>query len=523
SMYRLIIVDDEEVIRNGLRSVVDWEALGFTVVGTFPNGNAALGYLRKQKIDVVLADIRMPRLSGLDLARIVMVDMPETLVVILSGYDEFHYAQEAIDLNVFKYLLKPIKEAQLTEVFTKLKDTLDNRDPRADTGHRLEALREQAMEQWISSGIRSPLPPSVNGSLEGLQAGGRSVLLLEPRANGAAQEEQPDLLGFCATLRRVFADSVPESELRTFILRNGVRLVVVLAGNPQDLAEELFEIAQEEASTYPGLTLSAAIGPSVEEEEKVPLSFLGAERTLARRMYLGLGRLIHPEEGDHSEVERPIQLSVEGMADALVTGSRNRIAETLREAFSQLREARIISPETVRTVLLSLMVRLKERLLSSAPAVAAALPEDAHLQRELEDSCCLDEFHSRISTMLDSALRTAGDGSGLRSAVITSAVRLIQGNYATDLSLDDVAREVEVSAGYLSRLFKQVTGETFKGYLTRIRMQEAKRLLSESGSKIYEIAEAVGYNDQHYFSEVFRKETGLSPMEYRNRAVGRLQ
>jgi AraC-like DNA-binding protein len=240
-------------------------------------------------------------------------------------------------------------------------------------------------------------------------------------------------------------------------------------------------------------------------------------------MYLGLGRLIHPDECGSSAEESGIQLSVEGVADALVTGSRQQIAEHLESSFRQLREARIIRPETVRTVLLSLMVRLKERLLPSAPAVAAALPDDAHLQRELEDSCCLDDFHNRISSMLQSALQAAGDGSESRSAVITTAVRFIQSNYSRDLSLDDVATEVGVSAGYLSRLFKQVTGETFKGYLTRIRMQEAKRLLSETGSRVYEIAENVGYNDQHYFSEVFRKETGLSPLEYRNRAVGRLK
>ncbi len=522
-MYRLIIVDDEEVIRNGLRSVVDWNALGFTVVGTFSNGNAALGYLREHAIDVVLADIRMPRLSGLDLARILMIDKPETLVVILSGYDDFQYAQEAIDLNVFKYLLKPIKEAQLTEVFAKLKDTLDNRDPRADTEHRLEALREQAMEQWLGSGSPTPLPPSVNGSLEGLKAGARGVLLLEPRATGAEREEKADLLGVCASLRRIFTDSIPEAELRAFILRNGVRLAVVLAGTPRALAEELFEIAQEEASSYAGLTLSAAVGGEVAEDEEIPLSFKEAESTLAHRMYLGLGRLIHPDECGSSEEERGIQLSVEGVADALVTGSGRQIAEHLEGSFRQLREARIIRPETVRTVLLSLMVRLKERLLPSAPVVAAALPDDAHLQRELEDSCCLDEFHNRISSMLQSALQTAGDGSGSRSAAITAAVRFIQSNYSRDLSLDDVATEVGVSGGYLSRLFKQVTGETFKGYLTRIRLQEAKRLLSETGSRVYEIAENVGYNDQHYFSEVFRKETGLSPLEYRNRAVGRLK
>lgn len=522
-MYHLIIVDDEEVIRNGLRSVVEWEALGFTVDSTFSNGNAALGYLRQHKVDVVLADIRMPRLSGLDLARILMIDKPETLLVILSGYDDFQYAQEAIDLNVFKYLLKPIKEGQLTEVFGKIKDALDNRDPRVDTGHRLEALRERAVEEWLSAGENAPLPPSVDGSLKGLKEGERGVLIIEPRATGSREEESVDLLGVCAGLRRIFSDSLPESEARAFILRNGVRLAVVLAGNPRDLAVELFEIAQEESSGYPGLTLSAAVGGEVTEETEVPLSFLEAERNLAHRMYLGLDRLIRPEDCRPRSGEEGAQISVEGVADALVRGSRDQLAERLGTVFSGLTEAAFTRPETVRALLLSFMVRLKERISATAPAVAAALPEDQELHRDLEDSCCLQEFHARLSAALRAALNAAGDGNGSRSAVVGAAVRYIQASYFEDLSLDTVSREVGVSSGYLSRLFKQVTGGTFKSYITRIRMQEAKRLLSETGIKVYEIAEKVGYNDQHYFSEVFRKESGLSPLEYRNRAVGRLQ
>lgn len=522
-MYRLIIVDDEEVIRNGLRTVIEWEALGFAVVGTFSNGNGALAYLRQHSVDVVLADIRMPRLSGLDLARILMIDKPETLVVILSGYDEFHYAQEAIDLNVFKYLLKPTKELELIEVFSRIRDRLDNRNPRVETEHRVEALRELAIEEWLSSGVPNPPPPSVDGCLHGLAEGSTGVLLIEPRALSGFQGESVDPLGVCASLRRIFSDALPDTEVRAFILRNAIQLAVVMAGNPRRLAEELFEIAEEEASGYPGLVLSAALGGVVGAEREIPRSFGEAENCLSHRMYLGLGRLIRPEECREAPQGERAQLSIDGVADALLTGSREQLAVRLEEAFARLREAALTSPETVRTVLISFMVRLRERISSPRPAVVAALPKDAELYRELEDCYCLEEYKARLLQTLSTALRAGGEGSGTKSAVISAAAAHIQRSYSQDLSLDDVATEVGVSSGYLSRLFKQVTGESFKGYLTRNRMQEAKRLLSETTNRVYEIAELVGYNDQHYFSEVFRKETGLSPVEYRNRSVGRLQ
>ncbi len=522
-MYRLIIVDDEEVIRNGLRTVVDWEALGFTVVGTFSNGNAALPYLRHHTVDVVLADIRMPRLSGLDLARILMIDKPETLVVILSGYDEFQYAQEAIDLNVFKYLLKPIKEGQLIKVFSRIKDTLDNRDPRADTEHRIEALRESAIEDWLSEGVEQALPPSVAGTLDGLGEGPRFVLLIEPRIVKGLQKESVDLLGVCAGLRRVLSEAVPESEARALLLRTAVQLAVVTVGESGELPEELFGIAKEETAGYPGLTLSAAVGGPVAEDRSLPRSFAEATEGLSHRMYLGLGRLIQSDECRAASAVEGVQLSIEECADALITGSHGQLTKGLGSAFSRLRVLAITSQDTIQTLLLSFMVRLRERIAGVTPAVAAALPEDAELHRELQDCCTLDEYESRISELLLSALRVAGEGSGSKSAVITAALGYIQKSYSMDISLDEVAGEVGVSAGYLSRLFKQVTGETFKGYLTRIRMQEAKRLLAGTGNRVYEIAEMVGYNDQHYFSEVFRKESGLSPLEYRNRSVGRAE
>jgi len=526
-MYRLIIVDDEEVIRNGLRTVVDWESLGFTVVGCFANGNAALAFLREHRVDCVLADIRMPHLSGLDLARILMVDRPEVPVVILSGYNEFSYAQEAIDLNIFKYLLKPIKEAQLRDVFERIRNSLESRDPDIDNTHRLVALREAAVEAWFSRGTVAPPPPSAIQSIDELRPEAKSVLLLEPRI--ATREDQPiDLVGVCAALRRAITHSLPAIQAWPFLLRSAVQVAVIIAGDSVELAQEVFELAEEEISTYPGIRNSAALGREVEEIDSIPLSFSHAEKVLLHRMYLGLSRLILPEEiteiGDSlsttSEGDHPFPSSViETMSDLLVTGSENAIEEAVHECFEQLRRRCIISGETVRALLLSLLVRLHARLSTTAPALSDGIPGEAQLSRELQDCITLDEYEGRILGLFREALRRQDRGSG-RSAIIHSAITYIQESYGADLSLDEVAEVVGVSAGYLSRLFRQVTGETFKAYLTRLRLQEAKRLLSGGSDRVYQIAERVGYNDQHYFSEVFRKETGLTPLEYRNRVSG---
>ncbi len=545
-MYRLIIVDDEEVIRNGLVHVVDWESLGFTVVDTFPNGNAALAYLRKNAVDVVIADIRMPRLSGLDLARVLMTEQPETLVVILSGYDHFRYAQEAIDLNVFSYLLKPVKEPDIYEVFARVREQLDDRDNRDSATRRLEAVREREAEDWLIGQTRGRLPSVVSAVFADQEAGGRyCAMVIEPHTSGGSADGAADLLGLCAGLRRVIAETVTAPVILPLILRRPARLAVILAGSEPDIAREVFDAARKEVTSYPEVRLSAAAGPAVDHLDEVPRSFAEAVTVLAHRMYLGLDRLLAPadiegpvddEASGESEVSGEggarqaarhggagtafTEQQVEHLADALVAGDEGRLGAILDEVFDALRERAVADSYLVEATIHALVMQVRGRLVSVAPHLVELLPGDAHLSRDLHGCITLQQCRDLLTGFLHAALEAARDTeASTATTTIAVATSFIQENYHRDLALENVAERVGVSAGYLSRLFRQVRGETFKSYLTHVRLQEAKRLLTETGRRVYEIADRVGYNDQHYFSEVFRKHTGLSPLEYRNRAL----
>jgi two-component system response regulator YesN len=540
-MYRLVIVDDEEVIRNGLVHVVDWEAVGFSVVDTFPNGNAALSYLRQNPVDVVVADIRMPRLSGLDLARVLMTEQPATLVVILSGYDQFRYAQEAIDLNVFSYLLKPVKENDIYEVFTRVREQLDARCEDSERPQRLEAVREREAEEWLTGATIGRIPSLVSAAFagDGESGYGQSVpyrvTIIEPHQRGASASTSSDLLGVCAGLRRIIADSADHAAALPLILRQPARLAVLISSGDVATAKDFFELAMKEVTSYPEVMLSAALGAAVDYLDEVPRSFASAVETLSHRLYLGSDHLLTPEEvmtsaaedpaekqhviGEHSDVVvRAGQL--ERVTDALVAGDRGKLDAAVEEVVETLRARRVTSPELVHATLHSLIMQARESLTTIVPGLATLLPSDAQLSRELFTCVTLDECRDQLGNLFGPALDWSTDGAvSTAGNTIAHATAFIQESYSQDIALEDVAVQVGVSAGYLSRLFRQVTGETFKAYLTHVRLQEAKRLLTQSSAKVYEIADSVGYNDQHYFSEVFRKNTGLSPLEYRNRAI----
>ena len=539
-MYRLIIVDDEEVIRNGLVHVVDWASLGFSVVETFPNGNAALAYLRKNPVDVVVADIRMPRLSGLDLARVLMTEQPETLVVILSGYDHFGYAQEAIDLNVFSYLLKPVKEPDIHEVFARVREQLDDRDNRESATRRLEAVREREAEDWLIGHTQGRIPPVVSAGFAGPEAAGPyCAMVIEPHTSPGNSTDAADLLGLCAGLRRVIAETVSAPAILPLMLRRPARLAVLLAASEADAHREVFDAARKEVTSYPEVRLSAAAGPAVDHLDEVPRSFAQAVRVLSHRMYLGLDRLLTPADidvptdGGTSGTGKSAQASprdsalsaftaqhVEHLTDALVAGDETRIHAILDEIVETLRSRAVADSTLVEATIHALVMQVRDRLASVAPHLVELLPGDAHLSRDLHGCITLQHCRELLRGFLHAVLEAAqGTEASTATTTIAVATSFIQENYHRDLALEDVAERVGVSAGYLSRLFRQVRGETFKSYLTHVRLQEAKRLLTETGHRVYEIADRVGYNDQHYFSEVFRKHTGLSPLEYRNRAL----
>jgi two-component system, response regulator YesN len=526
--YRMIIVDDEQVIRNGLKSVVDWAELGYEIAGAFASASEALAWLAKHPADVLLADICMPGTDGLELIRRAKAVRNDLVAVILSGYDNFEFARAAIDCGVFGYLLKPVREEQVEELFCRLKNLLDERaQQRVNSSIIIESdavrqlnllLRHSAIDP---SGLQRLLTafPSLNNF------GKARVLLLEVLPSEQYHDRD--------SVEQVTVSVLQEITTRlcgTFpIIRLADRpaFAVVITGSELgtlDSARESFVLISDLVARRSGLRLSGSVGCAVERIDALHIALKSAETVLNRRRYEGIGHLI---EYDGTRVEHsPDDSYIFDNSDlgvvfvrAVVEGDRMAVQDTARQLFGRLIDARVGDTRLAETWVRAFIDRVATQLRSWGVSVELVRK---HLYAGLDKSLTMptyaiaaDVLAEAFTTFLDCAGAFRSDPC---NATIIDAVDFIRTNLANDVSLEQLADRAKMSPSYFSRLFKHVVGENFKDYLIARRLEFAKQRLRDSSDKVYAVAEAAGFRDHHYFSDVFKRKTGVTPLEYRHRS-----
>ena len=582
-MYRLIIVDDEDVIRNGLQTVVDWSSLGFTVVGAFGKGEEALGYIRNNTVDAVLLDIWMPRLSGLDLAEVLRRESPGARIVVLSGYDNFSYAQQAIELSVFSYLLKPVKEEQIRDVFTRVRQSLDeerstarreesheralfhramtralfytpddedlallsrqfglashgstaaadaSRDDRDTEGEWGTKIRPLVVgvhrEPELGRAIQSPgqLDPGLAEGRQQAEAGSRTGSGGEPRLRALealeAQIAEDPALGPSVTSICVH----PAYEL--WALLREPQAGPVHGRRAEELAERIVELARSTASQFGPLEVSAALGASVESVDELHEAAEHANRLLEHRLYLGLGRLITGEmverEGskgvertESMEETRPLgQAFAREIAEEKPAGAR----ESVERFATMFRQSAVTDRSMLAADFRAFLYWVRQHLALLGASFESIFGSEARILAAADACVSLEQVRRLCEELIATGIERFRERyGGTRQRVMVRVLEYMNANLERNFSLEGLAEEYGFSISHFSRLFKATVGENFKDYLVRIRMNEAKRLLAGSEKRIQEISAAVGYRDQHYFSEAFRKHAGCTPKEYRN-------
>jgi two-component system response regulator YesN len=509
-LYDLVIVDDEEIIRKGLAGTVDWAALGFKVAATLPNGEAALDYLAEHGADAVLADIRMPRVSGLDLAKRLKLAGSGTKVVLLSGFDTFRYAQEAIDYGVFSYLLKPSKQADIEEVFQRLRRVLDE-DRRV--GREREELRRDSfsfsLARWFRGEIDavaadlSAVPEWAYGSDLGM-----AIVEALPPLRGWVPDRS-GAPGVSSALLDAAAAALPGRSVA--VATRELEVALVFGSDATAAAvEKLAAAAASVRDAFPRWSWTAVLCPGSAPLDDLRREYLEACSLRFGRWSAGAETVLVPKP----RVSRPAAQRPQAAAE---------VAEALRGALCDPDPA---TGELVRVLEgcggyreLSAAFRSAYARLARGSAAAVFEPLEAaaeELAEELETVATGERFSAAVSALRAvMADRSEMPGEGPKRS-IALAQSIIAERYAEDLSLDALASELGLSPAYFCRLFKKETGVNFKDYLTELRLDLAKEALQDPRRKVYEVAEAVGFRDQRYFSELFKKRTGYSPLEYRD-------
>ena len=515
-MIKVFLVDDEIAIRENLRNSFPWEAEGFQLVGEAPDGEMALPMIRDLETDVLLTDIRMPFMDGIRLCEEVQRTMPWVERIILSGYDDFSYAQRAISLGVREYLLKPVTPDELRQALNRVR--LQIEEKRHDR-ERLSALTRRVttgnrflLDKLLASLFTDEGDLADDDALLGqmrslgvdLSAGCYAVIDISFDAEGEERTACRAALNGLAEISggRVFVCSAP----------HGAR-ALVLGDSHAETEERAYSFAESAIhlpELIPQRQLLLTIGETVDDFHAIRSSMKSARhiRHLQRaggqkgRRIAGANEILNEpkslSEAELSPLYERLQQTPERDVEAILTEYTATMDPAL--ALGYLRVAALLAAQ---------------RMIHEA----GGNPKEVLQEREITEALRTEGeagFHC-LADLLRKAMRYRDASGTAQSSSTVSIARAYLSAHFSDpnLMLQDVADTVHMSQSHFSTLFSQETGLTFTRYLTALRIGKAKELLATTQLRTSQIAFSVGYNDAHYFSYLFKKNTGLTPSEYR--------
>ncbi|MGN7453383.1 response regulator transcription factor [Paenibacillus pasadenensis] len=535
-MYKVLLADDDYPVLELLSEAIDWTELGFELCGAYENGAAAWAHAERDMPDVLVTDIGMPRMDGLELCRRMKERHPGLCVAILSCHSDFHYARQAMRLSVQEYLVKDtLDPADLKEVLRKFKQALDAKLETDWEQTRMKQVMREAgelgKEKFFRSFIQQPLLSSGQWQQEaaayGLLRGGEHVLPAlvctesYERLKERFSSEQTlhfaigNVLG--ELLQHEGAIHVGYGQRHTFLLfpfRRGIH------SRPVGAAEETLVRLQRELERVLGVRFAALIGTGAGTPEELRRGMKELLAATEQRFYLEereIARLtpVAPGRGDlfsrYDEARTEIR-------DAVASPDPGARRLALRRWIDVIRAER--HPEhAVKEWMLKLLLDL--RLGLRRIPYAGAAPSADRMHREIVETDSLWSLEQWTAERLDAYYPSAPKrgGTGPRPEV-AEACRYVSRNLERRIALEEVAGQLHLNASYFSRLFKKETGRTFIEHVTVEKMERARELLEHTALSVGEIGEKLGYDNLSYFIKTFRSHAGATPMEYRTAGAG---
>lgn len=541
-MIKVFLVEDEFIVREGIKNNINWEKYGYEFCGEASDGELAFPMISKEKPDIVITDIRMPFMDGLELSRLIKKELPQIKIIILSGHEEFEYAKAAIQIGIEEYLLKPINGDELLQavnhVAEKIKEEREtltgNHDSNDIQELRVNGKRELFNDLIAGETALSEMLERGRGLEVDLMAECYNILLLKiqrpqngesysmrieelyQRVEAYVEEQKEDMICF---------DRAPEG-----------KSILFKGENEHDVdgkIQNFTEFFREMIAGYEDVSYFGSVGHSVLRLRELNRSYEAASHAFAYRFLVDGNRIICMED-----IEKQGKLSAGGndcLVGSVDTGSldKRKIEGFLRGG--EIDETRFFVEEYIRNTgeagnnsMIFRQYIIMDMFFAATHFLGQIDEEQAKLiQEPFSSPEQMQDTISHLDTTIDyivALFRRVMEVRDMQmtehnSDVVEAAKNYIQDNYSDeDITLNSVASHVNVSPNHLSAMFSQKTGQTFVKYLTDIRMNRAKELLKCTNKRSNEISEEIGYKDPHYFSHIFKKNVGCTPLQYRERS-----
>jgi two-component system, response regulator YesN len=546
-MYKLILVDDEEDVREGLTQEIGWEQFGFEVVGTAENGKEAYELIERLVPDVIVSDIMMPFLDGLSLAKLVRENYPDIKIILLTGFDEFEYAKKAVTLQIEEYVLKPFSSQELIDAIVKVKSQIDAEMAEKENIHQLLQHYKESLPILRNSFLTSLITKrfeqsevieklnnysiSLHGNLFTVSAV-RIDQLFPLHAGSNGQES-----------RHHAGDESGDREFQLFAVLNlaeeicnkrGMGLtflhndhVVVLTASSEDKTNTaiektltLLEEIRLTAEKHLKFSITIGVGTVTSNVTSLKDSYEEALIALDYRLILGNNRIIYIADIENRTVEKPKfdEQKEQDLIRYIKMGSLSEIKGLIESFFHEIESAKI-SYKDYQIYLLEILITILKMAQNSSRGTDPILDNHGILFSEMQKLNNLQEAKNWILDLCQHVMSSIEtDRLSNSKNLVHLAKKYIQEHYhESDINVTKVCHHLHISSGYFSYIFKKEMKATFLNYLLKIRMEAAKDLLGTTDFKSFEVAEKVGYSEPNYFSFCFKKYYGLTPKELRSK------
>jgi len=534
-MFKVFLVEDENVVREGIRKNILWEQYGFHYTGDASDGELALPMIREIQPDLLITDIKMPFMDGLSLIKLVRQELPKTKIVIISGYDDFLYAQQAIRMGVDQYLLKPIIKEKLVEVLMGLHEKMqeERRQQEYIENFKREAqeyenfARRRFFEQIVTGGLSvSEISETAKNLNIDINAPFYNIVLFSLSSaeyDGSVPELYTENL---VEVQENVTNYIINHPDLVFFRWNITTFAVLVKGSQEDIVERntrdcIENIKNRCISAGQDIGWHIASGTPVSRLCAIPACFAEASRILSYRYLcpedhiLSEASIINLRKNNSSKTgggNKEIDLA--HVRKFLSSGTEKEIDDFVEQ---------LVQNSANEFTSLSMFCRyLKMTVYFAAIEYLDSIGcrADSLWSTEFrpdDSTSTIDDARQYVYQVIRQTIELRDRESAKQQHdILSKAIDFIDNCYSdTTISLDKVAKKVNISPNYLSAIFSQEMGQTLTEYLTYKRIDEAKRLLRHTDKRLNEIAAEVGYKDPRYFSFVFRKVTGCTPSDYR--------
>ena len=530
-METVLIADDEENIREGIKLIIDWEELGFTVVGDASNGEEALSAITKLQPSLVVMDMQMPKVHGMDVIKKARETGYNGYFIILSGFSDFSYARDAIRNKVTNYITKPVDEDELYDTVKRIKEEIDKS---TREGLKSGKMQNKAKGVVVRELLLGTYFDNKENEVSEEQREELSELLLMHNAYQVViYETYHNKIN--AALDKAEKNYSFTDMLGTFLEKGSYEVTtaegfdcILLKGKAQIARFEDFISHYEKQpieSDSPLDMLFVAMGKIVYSPDGINDSFEAAKALAKRRFFCEEGAHFTHEYSDmnfsegckKTDVREVLNNYLDVIFDSVINGNKSKMINVLEEISDYIKGQDIDSSD-VCLYITELLLQIKDRLTKQYPKLADLFDSHAGIIEFIESRFYLYEIMQYVGEILSNVMDRLHDHVGSEN-IIDDIISYTERNYTQPLTLEELATQFGYNSGYLGRLFTRTTGTGYNYYLNECRIKKAKEFLAGGRYKVYEVAQMVGYNDVDYFGKKFRKHAGMTPAEFRKQSI----